>query len=720
MFKKIYDLISKEFSGKNTKEVIGGIANFHRIQSSPGFREAASFCQKQLESYDIPLVKTHSYPATGSNSYWGCPVPKEWAIKSATLELTEPNGTKRYLCRFFENPCSVIQRSKATPPEGISGEVIILPNGMKDEELEKLDLKGKFILTDDPDLKRLRLIAVNKLGAAGIIYDLVSELKPFRTRANFPTARRYTSFWYGTKGDEGDALGFVLSAEQGDDLRKIIKDNEKENEKLKKEGKPTKQVKAHAKIESSFYDGEMEVVEFFIPGKEKGQEVIAVAHLCHPKPGAIDNASGCGTLIEVARALNDLITSGELKQPKRGIRFLLMAEFTGTYCYLATNEKKIPDFIAGINLDMVGADQTIGGGRTLVMERTHNALSSYVNDVLSAMLTEASKEVTNFQGTGGYATFKFANDQPLSGGSDHVVLGHPDVGIGTPMFIQWPDRYYHTGEDSIEKVSAEILHLVGSLTATYCYFLANAELPDILWVAREVNVKGKGRITNLSKDLLNNFLIKLESKVETLEKKKENDKPSKDLTKEQLVYQFLKKIESKILFRRDREHQALDSVMLLTKNKEEKEILMNLLNEMKEGITTHAIVEIKATKVAIKRITESMKIKKESPSKRKKDKYDIFAKKMVPIKLIKGPISGLSLMDISYTDDKQMKKLNEEHKGMRPTLSSALFWLDGKLTLAEIAELVEHDLGKVSIPYLVKYLEFYKEYGLIEFKEKEK
>ncbi|MCK5183526.1 MAG: hypothetical protein KAQ95_04405, partial [Candidatus Heimdallarchaeota archaeon] len=329
------------------------------------------------------------------------------------------------------------------------------------------------------------------------------------------------------------------------------------------------------------------------------------------------------------------------------------------------------------------------------------------------------KEVTNFQGTGGYATFKFANDQPLSGGSDHVILGHPDVGIGTPMFIQWPDRYYHTGEDTIEKVSADILHLVGSLTATYCYYLANAELPDILWVAREIDVKGKGRITNLSKDLLNNFLIKLESIGETPEKKKENDKPMA-LTKEQLVYQFLKKIESQILFRRDREHQALDSVVLLTKNKEEKEVLMNLLNEMKEGITTHALTEINDTKVAVKRITESMNIKKKSLPKRKKDKHDIFAKKMIPIKLIKGPISGLSLMDVSYTDDKQMKKLNEKYKGMRPTLSSALFWLDGKLTLAEIAKLVEHDVGKVSIPYLVKYLEFYKEYGLIEFKEKEK
>ena len=140
MFKKVYDLISKELSGKNAKEVIGEIATYHRIQSSPGFRDAAKFCHSQAESYNIPHVKTHSYPATGSNSYWGNPVPKEWAIKNATLELIEPNGTKRNLCRFFENPCSVIQRSKATPKEGITGEVVILPKGLKDEEIEKLDL----------------------------------------------------------------------------------------------------------------------------------------------------------------------------------------------------------------------------------------------------------------------------------------------------------------------------------------------------------------------------------------------------------------------------------------------------------------------------------------------------------------------------------------------------------------------------------------------------
>ncbi|MHA1736964.1 MAG: DUF4910 domain-containing protein [Candidatus Heimdallarchaeota archaeon] len=342
MFHKELKIINKEFSGVNAKEIIGGIAQYHRIQSSPGFRAAAKFCHNKVESYGVADVTTHTYPAIGSNHYWGNPVPKEWGIESSSLELVEPKKQAKTISRFFVDNCSVIQRSKATPKEGIEAEVVILPRGLTEEEMKKHDIKGKFILTDDPDLTQLRLLAVNKLGAVGIIYDLVSELPPFRTRANFPTARRYTSFWYGKNGGEGDALGFVLSATEGNDLRKLIENTEKKNKKLKEKGKEgNEKVVLRAKVDAKFYDGEMEVVDFFIPGKEKGQEVLAVAHLCHPKPGAVDNASGCGTLIEVARTLEKLIVDGTIEQPKRGIRFLLMAEFTGTFCYLATNEKKI-------------------------------------------------------------------------------------------------------------------------------------------------------------------------------------------------------------------------------------------------------------------------------------------------------------------------------------------------------------------------------------------
>ncbi len=702
MYQKIFKLVSKEFSGKSAKELIGGIANFHRIQSSPGFRAAAKYSQEKLMEYKIPNVKTHSYPANGNNTFWGSPVPKEWSIESASLDLIEPKGNEKSLCRFFENPCSVIQRSKTTPSEGITGEVIFLPRGLEEKEMRKYDLKGKFILTDDPSLKKLRLIAVGKLGAAGIIYDLVSELKPIRTRANFPTARRYTSFWYGTKGNEGDALGFVLSAQQGDELRKLIAKTEKENEKLTKDGKPTKQVKVHAKVKSSFYNGEMEVVDFSIPGKEKGKEVLAVAHLCHPKPSAVDNASGCGILIETARILNDLIESGKLERPKRGIRFLLMAEFTGTYCYLASNEEKIKEFVAGINLDMVGADQTIGGGRTLIMERTHNACPSYVNDVLSGILDEASREVSNFQNTGATAMFKFANDQPFSGGSDHMVLGHPDVGVGTPMFIQWPDRYYHTGEDTIEKVSPEIVHLIGSLTATYCYFLANAELPEILRVIREVATKGKERITKLSRKIIDELFTNIEEKKE----------------KEQLVVTTLESVDTKFNFRKNIELQALDTVKVLLSDKKEIAKAEELIDEMKKAIGTYVENEINQTKSTIKTISESMKIKPEQLAKKEKDKHELRAEKTIAKKTITGPLSSLNLGDLLYKDMVKMNKISEEYKGMYPVISSALFWIDGKRTIAEVAKLVENDIGKTSISYILKMLEFYKVHGIVEFLEK--
>ena len=696
MFQSIFNIITKEFSGKNAKEIIGGIANFHRIQSSPGFRAAAKYCQEKLEDYSISNIETHSYPAQGFNQYWGNPIPKEWSISSASLDLIEPTGEAKNLCRFFENPCSIIQRSKATPEEGITAEVVVLPRGLSEEEMKKYNIKGKFILTDEPDLTMLRLAAINKLGAVGIIYDLVSELKPIRTRANFPTARRYTSFWYGTKKNEGDALGFVLSAEQGEELRKLISRVEKEN---KKNGKQDK-VKLHAKIDSKFYEGKMEVVDCLIPGKKEGQEILALAHLCHPKPGAIDNASGCGTLIEVARTLKTLISSGKLEPPKRSIRFLLMAEFTGTYCYLATNEEKIDNFVAGINLDMVGADQCVDGGRTLIMERSHNSNPSYVNDVLSAIVDNASRQVPNFVDSGAIATFKYANDQPFSGGSDHALLGHPDVGIGTPMFIQWPDRYYHTGEDTLEKVSPEMLQIIGAMTAAYCYFIANASLPEMLWITREVASKGKERITKHSREMSNKLVNNLQGEKEKIEQ-------------ENMLADFLGKIDGHIIFRRDVELEALNSVLKLTQNNDENKTLKQQIKELEKAIMLHAENEINQTKTCMENIAKALTIEpKRKPEKREIKEQD--DEKMVPKRIFKGPLSGLNLNDLTIEERIENKKIDDEFKGMHSVLSSAFYWIDGKRTIGEIAKLIEYDIGKTSISYLVKILRFLEKHQLVK------
>jgi aminopeptidase-like protein len=136
-------------------------------------------------------------------------------------------------------------------------------------------------------------------------------------------------------------------------LRSLIKQRERE-------GKPP--VKVRAKVTSRFWDGELNVVSAVIRG-QTDEEVVVVAHLCHPQWSANDNASGAATVLEVARTLQGLISEGRLDKPHRGIRFLLVPEISGTQAYLASNEDQIPRMIAGLNLDMVGENQDLCGGR---------------------------------------------------------------------------------------------------------------------------------------------------------------------------------------------------------------------------------------------------------------------------------------------------------------------------------------------------------------------
>lgn len=349
---------------------------------------------------------------------------------------------------------------------------------------------------------------------------------------------------------------------------------------------------------------------------------------------------------------------------------------------------------------MVGADPAAGGGRTLIMERTHNSNPSYVNDVLSAILDCSSHQVPNFLNSGACALFKFANDQPFSGGSDHVVLGDPDVGIASPMFIQWPDRYYHSGEDSIEKISVEMLQLIGSMTATYCYFIANAELPDILWILREITTKGKERITQFSRKKTTEFLLKLKEEKETE-------------MKGMLLSEFLERIEPELNFRKEIELKALKTALKLITEDKEKQPIEIMLQEMNQAIETHTEKELLQTKFSIEEITNALNI--QPKLKEKQEELEVQKiKEIIPKRIFRGPITDLSLGDLSIDDLKEMKKIDEEHKGMRSVLTSGVFWIDGKRTLGEIAELINCDIGKTSVQYLYKMLKFYEKYGLVE------
>ena len=306
-------------------------------------------------------------------------------------------------------------------------------------------------------------LAIHQCGAAGVLFDGMAA--GGRSELDLPDARQYTSFWWAGEA-QPDAWGFVLSPRQGRMLRARLA-----------AGKPAR---VRASIRSRFYEGAFEVVDALIPGaspdtlpagsRQPPAEILLVSHLCHPLPGAHDNGSGAAALIETAVTLARLSAEGRLPQPRRGIRFLWPPEMTGTFAWLAGHEEAVAAgrWVAGLNLDMVGADQCRTGSIWELVSLP--AAGAGFADHLLSWLREPFLEGVRHR------------EAPFSDGSDHYILTDPSVGILTPMLNQWPDKFYHTSADTPDLVSPDSLWRSGALAAIYAYWLAEAGPSDAAWL----------------------------------------------------------------------------------------------------------------------------------------------------------------------------------------------------------------------------------------------
>ncbi|HUV94741.1 MAG TPA: DUF4910 domain-containing protein, partial [Anaerolineae bacterium] len=174
-------------------------------------------------------------------------------------------------------------------------------------------------------------------------------------------------------------------------------------------------------------------------------------------------------------------------QPRRGIRFLLVPEMLGFAAYLAHNESLIPNMIAALNLDMVGEDQSLCGS-TVTVEQAPGSFANYADDLVVRLVEETSSGATNYAVT------------PFSGGSDHCLLVDPSVGVPCPMINQWPDKFYHTSTDTLDKVDPAMLARAGSVATAYAYFLAHAGPEEAAWLAEEVLSRFKTSVLETLRD----------------------------------------------------------------------------------------------------------------------------------------------------------------------------------------------------------------------------
>ena len=673
MFKGIMAPIAEGLSGDAAKEYVAGIASYHRVQASPGFRQAALYVHGILRSEGIP-AEVLSFAGDGRTFYWASQVPPEWDASAAELWLVAPAAERRKLADFRECKFSLIQRSDATPPEGLEAELVVLDDGTEEAHYQGLDVQGRLVLTSAADLHRVRELAVYGHGALGLLYDGMLESPPVRSRIDVPDARQYVSFWQAGDGKR-PCVGFSLSPRQGDWLRKLAK-----------QSLPGSPVRLWARVNARFVaDGHTEVVSALLPGTSD-EEVMVVAHLCHPQPSANDNASGAGAALEIARTLNALLKNGKLAQPKRGIRFLWVPEMTGTYAYLASQPERMSRTIAGVNLDMVGQNQEVCGSSFLI-ERVPRSMPSFVDDLMISLLDELLKETKSHSGQGGYALFRHAIT-PFSGGSDHYILSDPSVGIPCPMLIQWPDRYYHTSLDTIDKVDPASLRRAGVLAATYAYFLACAERAEAEWLGLEMLARFKSQVvatiqTHLT-EIMQGYAHGAARGRQSMRRRVEWD----------LAYEL----------------QAFASLRRLS-----ADVQTSPLQEEARSFAEGQLAFAEAALLC--RASQPSTDVPSSASGLGSDEWETRAAGIVPVRQLPGPVSLVGYLPrLSVREREEWHAFSKTHsQQLRLLPHLALFWCDGHRTLLEIIDAVELETGQRAAEVLVTYFELLRKLDLVRW-----
>ena len=454
--------LATEVSGDTAKKNLEGIVAFHRERGSRGFHAAAELMAERARAYGLSGVEILQFPADGKIFYGTQRSRPAWDADSA--ELVDVTGSRPItIASYASEPIVLAEDSESAD---VTAELVDVGDGSKEADYAGKDVKGKIVLVAT-SAGAAQELAVGKFGAAGIV----------SYQQNQKTA------WSGDNADQirwghldtfsaHPTFAFMVSSNTARALKQRLASGES--------------IRLHASVKAGQHAASYEVVTAVIPGadpKLKGEEIAFSCHLDHQKPGANDNASGCVTILEVARTLQKLIGDGTLARPARTIRFIWPPEIEGTVTLLNAR----PDFAARIkavvHMDMVG-----GGPATQAVfhvTRGPASLPSFVHDVAWNFAQWVNEQSYQFAATGKAAHPMLASGggkQPLRAeataytmGSDHDVYQDSSFAIPAIYLNDWPDRYIHTNLDSAANIDATKLGRVAFIGAASGYMLANDE-----------------------------------------------------------------------------------------------------------------------------------------------------------------------------------------------------------------------------------------------------
>jgi len=439
------------------------------------------------------------YGTQRSRPAWDAEVGELWEVKEVkeVKEAKDKNESgdgqpAQKMASYEAQPIVLAEDSESAD---VTADLVDAGEGMKESDYAGKDVKGKIVLVSAQP-GAVQDLAVGKFGAVGI--------------ASY--AQNQKTAWWGEDENlirwghletfsTNKTFAFMVSLKTARGMKERLARGE--------------EIRLHAVVKAGQHAGNYEVVTATIPGSDaklKDEEIAFSCHLDHQRPGANDNASGCVTILEVARTLQKLMNERKLARPARTIRFYWPPETEGTMALLTSPPRTYKmeldtkrSFDGAVPLPQSGGGSLTQTGPTLAkrvkavihmdmvggapetkavfhVTRGPMSLPSFAHDVAWAFAEFVNEESYKLAATG-KADYPFvapeggkeslrAEYSPYTMGSDHDVYQDSSFGIPAIYLNDWPDRYIHTNFDSAANIDPTKLKRAAFIGAASGYFLA--------------------------------------------------------------------------------------------------------------------------------------------------------------------------------------------------------------------------------------------------------
>jgi aminopeptidase YwaD len=393
-----------------------------RFVGSEGDRRGAEYARAKFREFGFE-VEDREFSTLGYHH------------SSAELRLIESSRVFDAIPPYFAPP---------TPEGGVRGELVFAGGG-EEHDYEGLDVDGKIVLIQETGLGYARFwlgtfaaLAASRGATAMVVIHPLPW--PYRMSMEAGNGRLEDRFL------DVQLPAVSVSSIDGAQLMYAIGRGEGEVELV---------------VESSMPEVSSWNVSGILRGRERPDERVVVhAHRDHGlEPGANDNGSGFGTMMEVARAFAGT-------EPLRSIEFLCTTAEEGStvgaaaYVEAQRREGRLAEIRAAIDLDMFGT-----GGKLKLVE------VGLWPDVDRIPHTEwLMRWVEGIADDLGYDVGRMTATWGVAESARFLEAGVPAIWFWKP-----DDFYYHSPHDTLDNIDGNSLKAVGDITATAAWQLAEAE-----------------------------------------------------------------------------------------------------------------------------------------------------------------------------------------------------------------------------------------------------